>query len=699
MSITTEPVTGTNQQQMKFTNTANSGITASPESKPLNSIDNHQLENSGLSNINSTSRFSSVISLNNNLNYIIPSSNLDGTLEFNPEYSYKDFLEINTVLHPKLTNDSIGSLSNELIQPNILNLSINGTIYSNSLSTILSQSLIGNEIIELQIDQLLFQFNQEDFAYANIVFEFDNFNLVIIYRNTQSYVDFGFTTNSSDSIKILNPLTDLLKVDIFQLTSIHNISSPNSIVALNWNVYSDKIYDFSANFSKISLLSEFAPSIKLNNVFLDISGDFVFPLIPLMEYTLSVVDEIDFLKIEYTVLYQDSMQLDSAIYYDESLLINSSILFNHYLEGSTIEILLPSKFVVVFVESIYTDLHYQNNMINFTLTEISTLFITAMFTYNSAFEFKSNKLQQGSLFEISEVNKITMDGMIISSKGSVTQFYQINDSIQAEIPNNWEKGPLTIILWFKDGSFYKFTNNLEYHPSKLISSQNYTIGIAERSTFKVMIQNVTSQTIFEATAIYSYSHGNLRSIDTNHGLVINPGEFAIGVHNLIINASYFGLVPIVFELSLFVEPFDPDINYEIKRYNVNSILFLFEIPDVNNWSLNSYLTIQGEKFNDTFEFWKDKFEIDVQNSNWINTTLSLKIIVTLGDNIANQSVDIVVPYYFENNTSHSNKLNDDNNGVSFDYVSNIGIVSITSSIGIIGYKSIKSKYGTEKISF
>ncbi len=700
MNLIVEPVADyEQQQQIKSTNSTNSAITASQNEKFLNSVNSQQFENSELTPINSTSRYSSVISLDNNLDHVIPSNSLTGSLEFNTVNSYKDLFEINSVLYPKLVNNGVGNLNKELIQPNVLNLNINDTIYSNSLSTILSQSLTGNEIIELQIEELSFQFNQEDFAYANIVFEFDNFNLIVVYRNTQSYIDFGFTTNSSDSIKILNPITDLLKIDIHQLTSIHNISSPNSIVALNWNVYSDKIYDFSASFNKISLVSEFDPSIRLNNEFLDISANFVFLLIPLEEYILTVVDEIDFLEIEYTVMYKESIQLDNHIYYSESLNINSTIAFNHFPEGSTIEIFLPTKFEVIFIDSIYTDLHYHNNRINFTLTEIGTLFMTATFTYDPAFEYTSNKLQQGTIFQISEGTNIAIDGMIISSKGSIIQFYQTNDSIQAVIPKDWEKGELTIILWFKDGAFYKFIKNLEYHPSKLISRKNYTIGIAERSTFRIMVQNVTSQSILEATTIYSYFQGKLRNIDTNHGLVINPGEFTTGTHNLIINATYSGLVPVVFELSLFVEPFDPHIHYEITRYGVNSILFIFEIPAVNNWSLNSYLRIQGENFNDTFEFWKDKFEIDIHNENWINTTLTFNIMVILGDNITNQAFDIMVPYYYENNTNKSNNPNNNSNGRDFDFVSNIGIITFTSSIGIIGYKSIKSKYGTEKISF
>ena len=146
--------------------------------------------------------------MNRTSTQFISSSKLSGKLNISPINSYRDFIEINSVLYPNLLTNSIGSLNKELIQTQILKLNINSTIYSNSLSTVIDQSLGGNEIIEVKLEELYFPFNQEDFAYANIVFEFNNFNLVIIYKNSQSYIDFGFTTNSSDSRNFLIVCTD-----------------------------------------------------------------------------------------------------------------------------------------------------------------------------------------------------------------------------------------------------------------------------------------------------------------------------------------------------------------------------------------------------------------------------------------------------------------------------------------------------------
>ena len=153
-------------------------------------------------------------------------------------------------------------------------------------------------------------------------------------------------------------------------------------------------------------------------------------------------------------------------------------------------------------------------------------------------------------------------------------------------------------------------------------------------------------------------------------------------------------------MTLNVEPFNPFIKFEVTRNNINNITILFEIPDVTKWSIESYITIHGVDFDDTFEFWKEKFEIKIQNDNWRNTTLTFHILLILGNNIANQTLDIVVPYYYENsNTSINQEVDNTKNNDTFSILSNLVIFSLILSTGIISYKLLKSKYGTEKISF
>lgn len=662
--------------------------------KTETNVEPHFKENQ-LVRLNLTSKINSSINLNQGDNHLITSSPYHRNLQINQPKSFRNQFDFSSILIPKLKNYGSGDLFFQAVENDTkLKFAINGSTYTSYISTPLDIAISGNEYLEIKIDDITFNFNQDDFAFANLVIEFNNFNLLMVYGNSQSYIDFGFNQNSTDSIKILNSLLSNTKVNISKLVSVHNLNQPNLIKSISWNIYSNNPYDFSATFSKLKFIGATIPDVKINNQRYILTSNQIIKLNPDTNYTITTTANNTFVQFQAIISTIKFIEENLSINFKDFILtIDGTLSFDNSDLGSFISVIFPENIIIDMVNSSLVKTFYMNNLLSFEYTQQDKLQFSAHFTMIENFDYTINKVSQGSKMKLTIFTNNLIGGKVVGPNNENGNALNTNSTVEYFIPSNWNRGDIFVILWFENGEFSYFSKTLDLYPSKLISPTFYNLNIGERVQIPIIIQNLSSLEYRNAETIKSYYQGDLFSIDTQHGITINPGDFTEGTHLLMVNASYSGLAPLIFELEIVINQFNPDIVYTIERSDINKISINFSIQDVYNWSVSSYMTITGEGIHKTFEIWESKFGIQLTNSNWTNSELEFDLIVSLNDNLGEKFQKIVVPPY-EENTNSKNNSNDEN---SIPLV--LGFVGVVSGLGFVGYRFAKNNLGTEKISF
>ena len=89
----------------------------------------------------------------------------------------------------------------------------------------------------------------------------------------------------------------------------------------------------------------------------------------------------------------------------------------------------------------------------------------------------------------------------------------------------------------------------------------------------------------------------------------------------------------------------------------------------------------------------ESFKIHINNSDLTNSELEFDLIIFLDGNLGFKSHKINVPAYIEN-TNNKNNSNGNNS-----IVVTLSVITLVSGLGFVGYRFVKDKISTEKISF
>ena len=645
--------------------------------------------------LNINSKVNSSINLDPGDTYTISSSPYQRTLQINESKAYQNLFDISSVLVPKLNTYGDGELIFQTVDDDTkLKLSVNNSQYGLYLSAPLDIVISGDEYLELKIAEISFNFNVADFAFANLVIEFNNFNLVFVFKHSQSYIDFGFTQNSTTSIKILNQLISTTIVNISDVVSNNNLDQPNLIKSISWDIYSNNPYDFSVIFSKLKLIDSVIPEIIINDQSYLLSSSQIIPLDPNAKYSINNTDSNTFIEFQAITMTDRLIKQAVSIYFNNLQLVMDGIVVLEDLDlDSRITIVLPENIIIDKLNTSLTDITLNQNLFSFVYLQKSTIQFIAYFMGIENLKYSMDDVSQGKKLMLTIYNQKLMGSKILGPNNEIGDVTYTNSTVEYFIPSNWDRGEFMIIVWFKNGTFSFISRTLELYPSKLISSTSYRFNVGERGQIPILVQNLSSLEYKKAENIYSYYQGKLFSVDNQNGITINPGDFSEGAHLLLVNATYKGLAPLIFELKIIINPFNPEIVYTIKRNDVQMISIDFSIQDVSNWSVSSFITINGEGIFETFEFWKPTFEIQLVNSNWTNSELEFDLILYLDDNLGVKYEKIsVLPY--EENSDNRNNSNDQNS-----IVLAVSLIGFVSGVVFVGYRIIKYNFGTEKISF
>ncbi|MHA2278556.1 MAG: hypothetical protein ACXAC2_22490 [Candidatus Kariarchaeaceae archaeon] len=415
--------------------------------------------------LNITSEAISTINLTKDTPYAIDESSESRLLEISSLKSYKNIIDLDDILLPNLQNYGSGNLNYTQINDK-LSLDISDISYSSSLSTILSHPLTGDEYFELLIDQINFNYNSEDFAFANLIFEFNNFKLIFVFQNSQSFIDFGFNLNSSDTIKILNPLSSITRIRINDIVTTHNLINPNLIKSITWDIYSNNPYSFSAIFGDLNLITSVSPEIVIDEVVYDLDLHNSFDLLPNKSYLLTILNNSTLINLQLNFILNSSTTISTQMtYQNEQLSIQGILHLIDFESDSIIQILFPIDMIVIEVNSSYSLPTYNYNAIYYNFTNSDFIHFKAKYTLDLEFNFNLSDVAQGHLMKLISLSQIPIGGRIIGSDDEISNLKIKNSIIEYLIPSYWARGEISIILWFSNGGFTVITEYLQLYPS------------------------------------------------------------------------------------------------------------------------------------------------------------------------------------------------------------------------------------------
>jgi hypothetical protein len=645
------------------------------------------------------------MNLESNNEYSIPFLDYENEVNISLEEAKEDILGFPQKLISNLSSNGIGELVPTLSNNYSLAININDTSLSNDLTIELDYELSDDEVLDVRLDHLIWEYDENDFAYATIKFMFDTLSITLVYASTSSFNQ--YMSNITGSIKFINDLTDNFHYPLSFLANLNNVSSPNILRTIEWSVYLPRQYNFYACFDKISLFTTSEEiDLIINNQKFSSKNIISFKLLPNQSQILKITDftkAIINLTRSFLVLkplWGDLSLTNNRLFFNGSLSIVNLPDYTYNLEFPQgfhlININVPSDFNII-KKSDYT--------IILSKDESSLVHIFAELNQIQVEHFQIQDPVQGKLFSFNISTKSIIKGAIVQNHYSKADIVTImNHSISTIIPAIWNKGSFQAIVWFKDG-FSTFINyNLLLSPSKNIITEPIILHPGIKRVFPIFFQNLTSGELIRATKVKTYVNSNLRSIDDSHGIVFEPGEFPPGNYSLFVNATKFGVVPLEFNLIIIVKKFHPIIEFNVSRESETSVILGLSLPEIVNWTISTYYRIEGAGLNISGEIFQEHKQLYLTNEEWAgDEELSVMFYLFLGMNIASHVVKISIPSWIESSLSQSSIQNRSSSNSApsnhFSRLTALGIVSIISSVGVFFWKHLKSGNKPERISF
>ncbi|MHA2169685.1 MAG: hypothetical protein ACXAB7_07305 [Candidatus Kariarchaeaceae archaeon] len=632
-------------------------------------------------------------------NYTIPSLSYANNVALQLSQIQKDRLGFPANLVTSMQEDGVGTLIPNQ-ENNSMKLSIMNTSYSNGLAIDINQQLSGDESIILKIEILNWDLLEENYAFASIQFIFDTFSVSYIYASTLSFSQ--YITNSSGQLMIFNSLSHMLNSSIIDLAEAANVTEPENLVAIEWDVYKSETYDFEVYFSELSIFTEPDQILYyVGNNSLSSNDDSSLQLQPHIpeQIQLEPYTSATFMITRSVLHYRDASGKVTMV--DDNLVFLTNISLSEIILDYSYSVMLPLGFQQIQLVTQTPGINSNASCIRFNVTTNfpTSIEIKALFIFSNDIKVTWDNPVQGKMFHFQVTDYYTELYSVIVDQYSF-EIISVNMSLldgRVVIPSQWSQGDIHLLIWSDQGQYSSFFPHLLYSPAALTSNRTVVVHPGIKEFYPIMIRNITSNEIMSATKITTYQEGKLRAIDDSHGILFSPGEFQSGIHTLFVNATRFGFIPIEFNLTVVIESFSPLITLNVSRQSATLAFVEVYIPEFSLWTVPVNYTIQGIGINFTTRVPSDQFSFTLQNDKWNDVVdYPITIIITLGDELAKYETSFGIPDWDKNARG---LLGSGGSGSPLEQLSLIISTSLFVTMFALGFKYYKSKYAHESLQF
>ncbi len=639
----------------------------------------------------------------------INSINQDSDLLANFTNPNKDILGFPNELISTLQKSATGDFTINNFN-NLLEISKSNASFRSGLTFNPFLALSGDEVLELELDEIDWIFNENDFAYSQLRFSFDTFAVTFVYASSESYNQ--YLINTTGQLKIINDLSSKINPSISELASLSNTSVPSVLRTIEWSVYLTRQYNFLLRFSSFSILT-----IPKTINFTALDKIFTTNHSQVISIPSDVSTEIRLVNntsanISIRRTFRDKKVLIAHLDLEKgNLKFHASLNFSDYPRNYSYDLQLPDAFTEINIDSTLPNKLIRNETSNqvYLQDNVSVVLVfKAKFVEIPATGINIGEYYQGKLLNFDFNQDDPISGAFISNP-DFTIIISANTSINSGnvlVPSNWSKGVFYLFLWYKNGYFSSIQQKLSLSPTKLASNDTLTLRPGIKTIYPIYIKNTTSNNIIKATKIISNYGGNLRSIDDSWGMIFEPGEFKTGNYSLFVTATKTGFVPVELILKIIVQEFHPTLSINVNRDTQTSAIINVIIDEFDRWTVSSYFSLTGEEINISRKIGINSFNILLNMSDWNSiSSPDYEFTIILGNNIFSYSIMISIPIWVKqnenlidsnlmsNNTSRNNKTNE------ISRIILIVLTTIISGSSIYILRRIKSNYNSERINF
>ncbi|MDH5400859.1 MAG: hypothetical protein OEY49_00080 [Candidatus Heimdallarchaeota archaeon] len=542
------------------------------------------------------------------------------------------------------SSNTIHTYSNQGVMTFLINNGSNSNLFVNNIHL----SINPTDILQLNISKLIHNINfTSPSSRIRLMFEFDTliYSLELIQNNAFQiqYNQTEIITFFLDTYKLLN-----IPISIFSTSSIYQTPSILNSIILDVSAQQQN-YSMELSFSSFSLISQVSQvNAKINNQeYLITNSTYTFEVYNLLivNITLYYIIYIDWILV---FPLRSSYSFNSDYNPNEIALEKIDLIIDHayniYVFKENFTIISVDYNSSLEITNLGNKIILQSNE-----TKYIRLQITLKFNINNIIQVQTSKPIQGKRYDIRILSNYSILYVKLNqSIDFISQSYLTNSFIF--LPQLWNKGNFTVHVYFTDGSVLNYIDFLHLSPAELAMDTNILLDPEVTSIVPITFINTTSSISHNATNIKVYENDSLLSEYINYFVYI-PGQYSTGQHELFINASSIGFVPLSFSLTLIINEFIPNIFVNPERTSKSTCLLNFTLFYISNFSIGLILIygdiLQKYRFNKTNEI------LEIYDENWKNTEIPILLSFIIIENSPTYNLTLLLPKYQEISLSNS----------------------------------------------